>query len=100
MIKIINTVKYFYSIRNICKFFNFKFNYANLEYLIKINYKMRCISTKKGNYIYNYMDELGSGAFGTVYKGYIEDTKEIIALKFIDIEKLKYKGDAFVKQVG
>ena len=43
---------------------------------------------KNGKYQYDMKDELGRGAFATVYKGIIKDSNKIIAIKVIDKHKI------------
>ena len=59
-------------------------------------------SPKNITYTYNIQDELGSGAFGSVYKGINQTSKEIVAIKIVNIEKLRqqYKTDEIVRAVG
>ena len=41
------------------------------------------------NYIYKLNEVLGQGAFGTVYKGYEQKTKEDVAVKVLSKKKSK-----------
>jgi serine/threonine protein kinase len=45
-------------------------------------------SASNGEYCYDIQDELGRGAFGCVYKGFNKLTKEVIAIKLVNIVKL------------
>lgn len=49
---------------------------------------MKSFSGVNGSYTYNLGDELGRGAFGSVFKGINVKTKEPVAIKLVNIEKL------------
>ncbi len=55
-----------------------------------------------GEYEYNPSDELGRGAFGSVYKGKNRNTNEIVAIKLVNVQKLldQYKTNEIVKAIG
>lgn len=45
---------------------------------------------------------MGKGAFGSVYKGFNKETKEPVAIKIVNVEKLlqQYKTNEIVKAIG
>ena len=49
----------------------------------KIGYKT--FKAINGSYSYNPSDELGRGAFGSVYKGVNTETNEIVAIKLVNV---------------
>ena len=49
---------------------------------------MKSFSGRYGKYKYNPSDELGRGAFGSVYRGVDQKTGETIAIKLVNVQKL------------
>ena len=63
---------------------------------------LKHIKCPYGEYSYNPSDELGRGAFGSVYKGKNLKTNERVAIKLVNIVKLheQYKTKEIIKTIG
>ena len=68
-----------------------KINYGILIWPIINDIKHKILFIKSNNYKeeYNNLEKIGSGNYGTVYKGLLKNEKEYRAIKVIDIEEMK-----------
>jgi len=56
---------------------------------------------KHGTYCYNIHDEIGKGSFGHVYKGINKQTKEVVAIKLINLKfAIKEHTKLILKYIG
>ncbi len=60
---------------------------------------MKQLSIANRSYVYDEKDQLGKGGFGTVYKGKINGTDELVAIKTMNRATIQ-KHQGLLNQVG
>jgi serine/threonine protein kinase len=67
----------------------------NLSYQDYLNSGRSIANTRIDKYI--VYDELGRGAFGAVYKGMDDETKNLVAIKVLDLHAIEMEPNERVK---